>query len=102
MALKVTAVAISEVTRFVSDGPTGLIAADVTIDFEDGDTGVAPRITISVDLPDAEALSFSEIETRSLADALSVIATAAQLNASELERAYREKFIEQKDESPAG
>jgi hypothetical protein len=102
MALTVKTVSVAEVTRYVSEGPNGLISADVTIDLEDSETGVAPVVTINVDLPGAEDLSFTQIEARSLVAALEVLQAVAGLDAGELERSYRAKFADQNAESLAG
>lgn len=99
MALAFKAIAISDITRFEGAGSNGLISADVTIDLEDGDTGVEPRIVVRVDLPGAESLSFAEIEARSLVVALEVLTHASHLEAVALEASFRAKFT---SESPAG
>jgi hypothetical protein len=101
MAWKIEGVAVSDVTRFVSEDPQGTVSSEVTIDLERSEPGPGARVTVNVDMQDGGNLSFSEIESHSIRVALDVLKVASDLPLDDLERIFREKFVDHAKENPA-
>lgn len=90
MALTISNVGISEITRFQSDTKGGTLTAHVRLNFSEG--GIDHQLGLAVDLDDAGDMTFSGIESAALREAARVIRLAATLEPSEMEAMFRAAF----------